>query len=206
MAGGTSREVIRAYLEANEDEYVFDDMRRALIEAGHDADAIELARAELEAEAVGAVERDRQTYIRDRSAAMEEVVSTGRMAFLHTSIYVPVDSVVDEETLGKFEISSLEDLGMAGWEIVTVIPRTVGIGLSNRSVGSTFGKTWGAGIGGNVAGVHVVLRYAVTRDTLESSRKVIERFIGTKYDRLPTPTSRISEYAGGYISAWDRGF
>ena len=55
-------------------------------------------------------------------------------------------------TLGPVQLS-----GQLGWDMVAAIPRTVGIALSNRTLGTNL-QTYGAGIGGNVVGVHVFLR------------------------------------------------
>jgi hypothetical protein len=49
-----------------------------------------------------------------------------------------------------------------------VIPRTIGIGLTNVSYGTSGGgETWGAGIGGNVAGAYVLLAKEV--DSLDGA-------------------------------------
>jgi hypothetical protein len=52
--------------------------------------------------------------------------------------------------------------GMDGWNVIGVVPRTTGIGLSNSSIGSTMGTSWGAGLGGNVIGVYLLLNREVT--------------------------------------------
>lgn len=56
----------------------------------------------------------------------------------------------------------LWELGIEGWDIVGFVPRTIGIGLSNVSVGYSTGKTWGGGVGGNIIGVHVILKKVVS--------------------------------------------
>jgi hypothetical protein len=76
-------------------------------------------------------------------------------------IYVPVDSVVDGEQLAPFfDISELQDRGIGGWDIAGVIPRTLGVSLKNETIGDITGyaTSYGGGIGGNVVGVHILLR------------------------------------------------
>ena len=101
---------------------------------------------------------------------------------LHHSVYLPVDSVVQGESLAPtFSITELQRLGLVGWEVVGVVPRTIGIDLQNVSFGNTSGKTYGGGIGGNVAGVHVLLqrtiRRPVTEEMEEELRAIIDRHI-----------------------------
>jgi hypothetical protein len=65
-------------------------------------------------------------------------------------------------------MSALQSAGLAGWQVLSVIPRTIGIGLTNVSYGSGGGgETWGAGMGGNVAGVYVLLGKEI--DSLEGA-------------------------------------
>jgi len=98
----------------------------------------------------------------------------GKPAFAYKAVYVPIDSVINDDTINGFNISEVQQLGLAGWRVITVMPRTIGIGLTNMSVGSSVGETWGAGIGGNVAGVYVLLALEVT----ESHPESIETAVG----------------------------
>jgi hypothetical protein len=108
---------------------------------------------------------------------IEATLSQGRTAYLHRSVYVQVDSKVNDEVVGAYDISKLQLLGFDGWEIVTSIPKTVGVGLTNESFGSTMGSTWGGGMGGNVVGAYVLLRYAITAGSVEASRSYIDRLL-----------------------------
>jgi hypothetical protein len=38
-------------------------------------------------------------------------------------------------------------------------------------------------MGGNVAGAHVILKYAITAENLEAAQDVILMFLGAQYDR-----------------------
>lgn len=92
-------------------------------------------------------------------------LSQGQPLYVYKTIYLEVDSVVNDETVGTFDTSFLEAAGLAGWQVISVIPRTVGIGLTNTSYGSTSGSTWGGGIGGNVAGVYVLIGRQIQSST-----------------------------------------
>jgi len=97
-----------------------------------------------------------------------ESITNGATAYAYRTVYVPIDSVVNGESIGDFDISDVQKLGLWGWKIVGIMPRTVGIGLTNVSYGSSSGETWGAGLGGNVAGVYVLLAQEVKAEDEES--------------------------------------
>ena len=102
-------------------------------------------------------------------------VSKGLSAYAYKAVYIPIDSVVNKETIGEFNIAALQQLGLWGWNVVGVMPRTIGVGLTNMSYGSGgASETWGAGIGGNVAGVYVLLSKAVVASDRESVEEAIE--------------------------------
>lgn len=128
---------------------------------------------------IGPVERKRLTneHVDSWWELLRQTVSNGRTGFLYRSVYVAVDSTVNEELTGQFDITELQVLGLDGWEIVAVIPRTLGVALENSSLRPTFGRTWGAGLGGNVAGVHVLLRLAIDQAGLEDARADIEELV-----------------------------
>jgi hypothetical protein len=111
-------------------------------------------------------EADRLQRIHDRIAQIKGTMRTrleaGQAVFLYETTYLPVDSMLLDEKLNNgFDIPQLRLMGIAGWEVMQVIPRTMGVGLKNNSIGSTMGTTWGGGSGGNVIGVHVILKKAV---------------------------------------------
>ncbi len=98
---------------------------------------------------------------------MRARLEAGHNVFLYETTYLPVDSVLLDEKLNSgFDIPQLRLMGVAGWEVMQVIPRTVGVGLKNTSIGSTMGTTWGGGSGGNVIGVYVILKKAVRLDEI----------------------------------------
>jgi hypothetical protein len=90
---------------------------------------------------------------------LQQKIESGEKGFIYESIYLPVDSTVMKETITEeFSIGPLRRLGFEGWDIVAVIPKTLGVALTNSAWGSTSGDTWGAGLGGNVVGVHIVIK------------------------------------------------
>ncbi len=101
-------------------------------------------------------ERSTEALDNWRRAAVAQL-AIGKPLFVYETIYVPVDSVLNGTLMGGFDIEGLQTAGLVGWQVVSVIPRTSGIGLTNTSYGASSGETWGAGIGGSVIGVHVLL-------------------------------------------------
>jgi hypothetical protein len=109
-------------------------------------------------------------------------IENGEVIFLFRSIYIPVDSVVVEKKVAsEFDIETLQHLGLGGWEITGVVPKTIGLGLQNSSYGSSMGTTWGAGVGGNVVGVHVLLKREISSSRVVSD-DVLERYIKDNID------------------------
>jgi hypothetical protein len=103
-----------------------------------------------------------------------EGISQGSTAFAYQTVYVPIDSVVNNEAIAGFDISGVQKLGLFGWKIVGIMPRTIGVGLTNISYGSSSGETWGAGLGGNVAGVYVLLSKEVAAGDQDSVEEALE--------------------------------
>jgi hypothetical protein len=98
--------------------------------------------------------------------------------YLHESLYLPVDSVLEGQTLAQgFDVQQLRTLGWAGWRIVGIVPKTIGIGLTNKSIGSSTGETWGAGLGGNVAGVYVLIELGVSSLQADGLRETIRAHV-----------------------------
>jgi hypothetical protein len=81
-------------------------------------------------------------------------VASGNNPNLYRWLYVQIDSVIDKDSLGEFDITDLQIAGLDGWDIVGVLPKTFGERLTNLS---THGNTWGAASGGHVLGVYLIL-------------------------------------------------
>jgi hypothetical protein len=85
-------------------------------------------------------------------------LSAGESVYLKISRYVEVNSTIEESSLSNSEYlidDEIRQLGILGWRVVGVAPRTIGVALQNRD--SFSNTSYGGGIGGNVAGVHVIL-------------------------------------------------
>jgi len=78
-------------------------------------------------------------------------------------IYIPVDSVHEgEKIVESFDISTLQELGKSGWDIVTVVPRTFSQTFCSEGDGSFSKNTvFGAACGGNIMGVYFILRRSI---------------------------------------------
>lgn len=110
-------------------------------------------------------EEDRERAKREQIGRLKDLISAriarGQRVFLYHSIYVPVDSSVNGESMSNgFHIEALKGMGLNGWEIVQVVPRTVATVLENRNIASG-NVTFAGGLGGTVAGVHVMLKKEV---------------------------------------------
>src|SRR3989304_4758973 len=68
-----------------------------------------------------ALEAARRDVIAEDAKLVERTVAGGVDAFLYRTLYVPVDSVVNEEPVtDDFHIEPLQQLGLLGWEVVGV--------------------------------------------------------------------------------------
>ncbi len=113
------------------------------------------------AAAIAQAEQRRLEQLRKRVAEkkseIRKLLESGQSVFLYDSLYLPVDSLLLENNLSEvFDISSVRLLGLSGWEVVSAVPRTMGVGLKNHT-GATL-EAWGGGIGGNIIGVHLILK------------------------------------------------
>ena len=103
-------------------------------------------------------------------------VAQGLETYLHESVYLPVDSQHGGQSASPgFTMEPVADLGLRGWDVVGVVPRTIGTALENSSFGSTIGTTWAGAISGTVAGVYVLVRLHVTAGSLDEAREALAR-------------------------------
>ena len=134
-------------------------------------------------------EISKNTWIDQQVAEFTSKLSNDAPMYLFQRIYCPVDSLVNNEDLANdFRLEAVEQLGADGWQIVGIVPRTIGIGLKNRRFyffGIKFveqiGAIWGGGIGGNVAGVYVLLQLNVTLANVNQLMPTIKGYFDTKY-------------------------
>jgi len=114
-------------------------------------------------------------------------LQANKPVFLYDSIFVPVDSVLDEKDLAEdFDLTSIRKLGLLGWDIVQAVPKTIGIGLKNMNNTGIFGEEWGGGIGGNVVGVYIIIRKTITLSDLtdDSTEDEVGQFILSHLDNF----------------------
>ena len=106
---------------------------------------------------------------------------------LYVKHYLPVDARVETVTTAdEFDVEPLNVYGAAGWRLVSFVPKTLGLGLTNEANNLMSTKSWGGGIGGNVIGVYAVLELVVTTETLQFARTGLEYSIR---QTNPPPTS-----------------
>lgn len=94
-------------------------------------------------------------------------LESGKSVFLYDSVFLPVDSqILNEEFAGEFDVSILRKLGLLGWEVVQAVPKTKGIALENIGTNTLFGSAYAGGIGGNVMGVHIIIKKTMSASDL----------------------------------------
>ena len=135
-------------------------------------------------------EREREIAARDKAAteqklrnwedAFQEGLAQGKEAYAYRALYVSIDSVINNDITGDFNIAGVQQLGLWGWQVVAVLPRTIGLALTNISYGASSGETWGAGMGGNVEGVYLLMCKKVDAndpESLDEARSIGEALI-----------------------------
>ena len=110
---------------------------------------------------------------------MRARLKSGKPTFLCDSIFVPMNPMLDENNLAdEFNLSILRRLGLMGWDIVQAIPRTTGISLKIEGADALFGGKGGGGIGGNVMGVHIIIKKSLSaRDLTDDPADEVGDFI-----------------------------
>ncbi len=132
-----------------------------------DEKARELERNRQEIERHKALEQERQKRHEERrqalTLALKDKLKNGQDVYCYDTIYIPVDSVIEgTQSVNEFDISALKLMGLDGWSIEGIVPKTVGLSLHNISLGATSGQTYGGGMGGNVVGVYIILKKRIT--------------------------------------------
>lgn len=113
------------------------------------------------------LEKERAEQISRVIDWLKQWFSAGNPVVLHENVYIPVDSTVDKQQVcDQIDFSEVRAMGLLGWRIVGIVPRTLGVALSNSGPG---GVSWGAGIGGNVVGVYVLLSLRLTKKNCNDS-------------------------------------
>jgi hypothetical protein len=119
---------------------------------------------------------------------MRTRLKSGKPTFLCDSIFVPMNPILDENNLAdEFNLSILRRLGLTGWDIVQAIPRTTGIGLKNEGTDALFGGKGGGGLGGNVMGVHIIIKKSLSaRDLTDDPADEVGEFIRSHLNDFST--------------------
>lgn len=110
------------------------------------------AMAEVEQVSVEIDTKEREMAV---SYALERL-EAGKPVHLHVSVRVGAESLVEGSRHSESDFSEVRQLGLQGWELVGLVPRTNSISLRNQNVIGQ--QSWGGGLGGNVIGAHAVLK------------------------------------------------
>jgi hypothetical protein len=146
-----------------------------------EVDAQRLAADSAAAKAQHDLDEKRVAYVEACRRRIEATMASSRPAYLFEFAYVPVDSTVQGVAVGTFNMQEVRELGWDGWDLVAVIPKTEGHGLSNTAGGSN--SSWGGGMGGNVVGVYAVLRYSLTQRDSAEAAEVLDAYLMRDVDR-----------------------
>jgi hypothetical protein len=88
----------------------------------------------------------------------KERLAKGEKIMIYRYSYITVDSTVNKMAINDWNFYPLMKAGLEGWQILGVVPKTSGIGLTNsQTSGYSTSQVWGGGMGGNVSAVYVLL-------------------------------------------------
>jgi hypothetical protein len=127
------------------------------------------------------LQQRKESYVDSAVEGMRQTLAEGRTPYLHTTIYLSTDFVLNKAPGGAPpDLHDLDTLGRDGWEVVATVPQTMGVGLANLYKGG--GQNWGGGIGGIVTGMYAIARLAVTEGTLSSREVMIREVLRNRYE------------------------
>jgi hypothetical protein len=129
-------------------------------------------------------EEQRQSFIDTAWESIHRAIEGGRSPQLYREVEVSVKSLVDDEWLGSTDFLTYQKLGHDGWETVGSVPRTMGVSLTNKQTGG-YGHgnhTYGGGIGGNVIGATMIVRFTVTRNFVENHGEQLVAILAQQFD------------------------
>jgi hypothetical protein len=173
----------------------FSDQYRLIIADSHESESKELARvfreeySEYEKQREVIEQQEAEQLAREQKVAKDRIAShldgnlsaaieAGKPLYHYRWIYIEIDSEINGNSVGSFNFDEIQDAGLEGWKVLSVLPRTVGVGLKNTSMGSTMGESWGGGVGGIVAGAYVILGREVDRGDSAWLEELKEEVIG----------------------------
>ena len=128
------------------------------------------------------IEKFKIQVINHAKSLMRNRLDIGKPVFLYDSVFMPVDSeILDKKFADGFDVAILRKLGLLGWDVVQAVPKTKGIGLENVGTQTTiFGSMWAGGVGGNVMGVHVIIKKTLSvTDITDDPADEVGEFIRT---------------------------
>ena len=124
--------------------------------------------------------------VNDWESRAREKLANGEKIMIYRYSYITVDSTVNNQSINDWNFYPLMKAGLDGWQILGVVPKTSGIGLTNsQTVGYSTSQVWGGGMGGNVSAVYILLGREVKSltypDNIEA-RKQAEELLRQGFD------------------------
>ena len=142
------------------------------------------ARRQREAEAIAKAAQELEdrtiAYIDATLAQMRRAHDQGLTPSLFTVEALSTTYALNGQMNGSPpDVSRLAVYAANGWEVVSTVPQTEGTGLTNRMGNGN--NVWGAGVGGLVTGVYVLLRLPVTEGYLAAHESSVREAIRAQY-------------------------
>ncbi len=127
----------------------------------------------------------RQTHVKLALQEIQRTLDSGQSPQFYRAARVGVEANIDGDTVGALDFFEYQKMGHAGWETVSCIPETVGVALQNVQDGI---RHFSGGIGGNIVGATMVLRYTVTAETLNEKSDQVASILGDEFaTKFPPP-------------------
>lgn len=143
--------------------------------------------------------QDAEAFIEKYVGDVLRRVNGGIPVTFYRETYIPVDAQMNEfGPPDGLDLGVLNDLGLAGWTLESVVPRTYG-GFQAYKVSKTtaYGVSgWGkdthqVGLGGHIVGVYAVMSFSVTKENFGEIQDAIrQRATALLPESLAKPVKR----------------
>jgi hypothetical protein len=129
-------------------------------------------------------------FVREAKADIARVIASGGTAYLYSALHVEVDAQFGtaNEPVG-LPLIELASWGANGWEVVGVVPRTYSGQESYLAKSRMTMRDWGgvktehrSTTSGNVMGVYLLMKLAVTAESASSLEAVIEQALESNFE------------------------
>lgn len=121
-------------------------------------------------------EAKRRRSVDEARTRILQRLNNGETVYLHDTVYTEVDSyILDRPLLGEFSFDTVRELGLAGWSVVGIIPRTMGYELFNNN--GDGGTAYGGGLGGIIIGAYILVKKEIQGTPTEQKISELDEFL-----------------------------